>query len=76
MESFIPSREGCVALKTFTDGSWVVEIEYQSIVIANPSSSDFRIWLKEYLIDESNPEWLPEVKEWFSKIEKIWQTFA
>lgn len=75
MESFIPFGEGNISLRLFTDNSWQVQIEYQSIIIADPSSSDLRIWLKEGLIQEVNPEWIPEVRDWFIKIETIWNHY-
>jgi len=75
MEKLLPYREGAISLKLFTDGSWIVEIEYQAIIIASMSQDNPKIYLQERLIKQANPEWLPEIREWFSKIKEIWTTF-
>lgn len=73
MEAFIPSGEGSVSTVTRTDGSWAVEIEYQALVIARPHARNRRLTLDEPVIVAANPAWLPEVREWFAKIQEVWQ---
>lgn len=74
IDSFIPKGEGCSSIRLFSDRSWVLEIEFQAIVIADPSSENPKMILWEDLVINANPEWLPDIKEWFVKIESYWNS--
>jgi hypothetical protein len=69
----MPDGEGTVYLKLFCDGSWEVDAECQTIVIAGISCEDLNVVDYSYRIREMNPEWEIYCEEIVKKFDLKWK---
>jgi len=60
-------------MKLFHDGTWGIDVEYQTIVIASFSCDYMCLVDYSYRIREMNPEWELSCRGLVEKISAVWE---
>lgn len=69
----IPSGEGSVYMKLFHDGSWGIDVEYQTVVIASFSCDYMSLVDYSYRIREMNHAWELACRGIVERISAVWE---